>query len=214
VCDHVERHDREPRRQPSRGLVGFPFDGDPAVRGRCRERGVVALVLIGVRGGEVGDGAIHVLPAAEVAGDRDRSPERAWRPRLGGRLHTDRAGALLVFAALRNYVKRETVEPPKWLGALQAADAKKALTTGLMVILLMPSDIIIMLTVATNLEQTGSSFAEALPFIGLTVLVAVLPLLAFLLFHRRAQRAMPKVRDWMRDWAWAVNVIVCASSSC
>jgi hypothetical protein len=43
------------------------------------------------------------------------------------------------------------------------------------VILLMPSDIIIMLTVATNLEQTGSSFAEALPFIGLTVLVAVLP---------------------------------------
>jgi cytochrome c biogenesis protein CcdA len=117
---------------------------------------------------------------------------------------------LLVFAALRNYVKRETVEPPKWLGALQAADPKKALTTGLMVILLMPSDIIIMLTVATNLEQTGSSFAEALPFIGLTALVAALPLLAFLLFHRRAQRAMPKVRDWMRDQAWAVNVIVCA----
>jgi hypothetical protein len=36
------------------------------------------------------------------------------------------------------------------------------------VILVMPSDII-MPTVATNLEQTGSSFAEALPFIGLTV---------------------------------------------
>jgi hypothetical protein len=52
---------------------------------------------------------------------------------------------------------------------LQTADAKKALTTGLMVILLIPSDIIIMLTVATNLEQTGSSFAEALTFIGLTV---------------------------------------------
>ena len=59
-------------------------------------------------------------------------------------------------------------------------------------------------------SPTPGIFAEALPFIGLTVLVAVLPLLAFLLFHRRAQRAMPKVRDWMRDWAWAVNVIVCA----
>jgi hypothetical protein len=117
---------------------------------------------------------------------------------------------LLVLAALRNYLKRDTVEPPKWLGALQTAGPTKALTTGLMVILLMPSDIVIMFTVGTNLEQTNSSFDEALPFIGLTLLVAALPLLAFLLFHRRAKRAMPKVRDWMRDQAWAVNVIVCA----
>ena len=181
------------RRGSRAGLVGFSFDGDPAVRGRCRERGVVALVLIGVRGGEVGDGAIHVLPAAEVAGDRDRSPERAWRPRLGGRLHTDRAGALLVFAALRNYVKRETVEPPKWLGALQA-NSPGTRPVG----------------VPERNSPTPGIFADTLPFIALTVLVAVLPLLAFLLFHRRAQRAMPKVRDWMRDWAWAINVIVCA----
>jgi len=118
--------------------------------------------------------------------------------------------ALLVLAALRNYLKRETVEPPKWLGTLQTAGPRKALTTGLMVILLMPSDIIIMFTVGTNLEQTSSSFASALPFIGATLLVAALPLLGFLLFHRRAKLAMPKVRDWMRDQAWAVNVIVCA----
>jgi hypothetical protein len=53
--------------------------------------------------------------------------------------------------------------------------------TGLSVILVMPSDILIMLTVGTNLEQTDSSFVEALP----------------------------KVRDWMNNNAWAVNVIVC-----
>jgi hypothetical protein len=117
---------------------------------------------------------------------------------------------LLVLAALRNYLKRETVEPPKWLGALQTATPRKGLTTGLFVILLMPSDIVVMLTVATNLEQTSSSFTEALPFIGATVLVAALPLLGYLLFRRRAKLAMPKVRDWMRDQAWAVNVIVCA----
>jgi hypothetical protein len=117
--------------------------------------------------------------------------------------------ALLVLAAVRNYIKRETVEPPKWLGALQTAGPRKALTTGLFVILLMPSDIVVMLTVATNLEQTSSSFTEALPFIGATVLVAALPLLGYLLFRRRAKQAMPKIRDWMRDQAWAVNVIVC-----
>jgi Sap, sulfolipid-1-addressing protein len=116
--------------------------------------------------------------------------------------------ALLVLGSIKNVVRRETIEPPKWLGALQEADQRKAFTTGLLVILLMPSDIVIMLTVGTNLEQTGSSFVDALPFIGATVLVAALPLLTYLLFRRRAQTVMPKLRDWMNNNAWAVNVIV------
>jgi hypothetical protein len=115
----------------------------------------------------------------------------------------------LVALAVKNYLGRETAEPPRWLGALQSADSKKALMTGLLVILLMPSDIIIMLTVAVNLVQSGAGFLAALPFIGATILVAALPLLLFLLFHRRAQQFMPKVRDWMNANSWLVNIIVC-----
>jgi threonine/homoserine/homoserine lactone efflux protein len=116
---------------------------------------------------------------------------------------------LLVVLAIKNYVRRETVEPPRWLGALQSADPKTAFKTGLLVILLMPSDVIIMLTVGVNLVHNGAGLLAALPFIGATVLVAALPLLLFLLFHRRAQRVMPKVRDWMNANSWLVNVIVC-----
>jgi hypothetical protein len=118
--------------------------------------------------------------------------------------------ALLVLASIKNVVRRETIEPPKWLAALQQADPRKAFATGLLVILLMPSDIIIMLTVGTHLEHTGSSFVDALPFIGATVLIAALPLLTYLMFRRRAQALMPKVRDWMNNNAWAVNIIVYA----
>jgi hypothetical protein len=32
--------------------------------------------------------------------------------------------------------------------------------------------------------------------------------LAYLLFRRRAQRVMPKVRDWMNINSWLVNIIV------
>jgi uncharacterized protein involved in cysteine biosynthesis len=77
------------------------------------------------------------------------------------------------------------------------------------VILLMPSDIIIMLTVAVNLEQNDLGLVAALPFIVATVLIAALPLLLYLLFHRRAQRLMPQVRDWMNAHSWLVNVIAC-----
>jgi hypothetical protein len=117
--------------------------------------------------------------------------------------------ALLILAAIKNYVRRETVEPPKWVGTLAEADPAKALKVGLLVILAMPSDIIIMLTVAANLEQNQAAVADAVPFILLTALVAALPLLGFLLFHRRAVAAMPKLRDWMNANAGIVNVIVC-----
>ena len=100
-------------------------------------------------------------------------------------------------------------EPPSWLGTLQSADSRKALTTGLLVILLMPSDLIIMLTVGVNLVQNNGGLIAALPFIAATVLVAALPLLLYLLFYRRAQRVMPKVRDWMNANSWLVNIIVC-----
>ena len=117
---------------------------------------------------------------------------------------------LLVAFAIKNYVGRETIEPPKWLGKLQQAGTKQALRTGLLVILVMPSDLIVMLTVATNLEHNGDSLADAVPFILLTTLIAALPLLGYLIFHRRAVSAMPKLRDWMNANSWLVNIIVCA----
>jgi hypothetical protein len=116
---------------------------------------------------------------------------------------------LLVALAVKNYLRRETVEPPRWLGTLQGADSRRALLTGLLVIWLMPGDIIVMLTVATNLKQNDAGLVAALPFIAATVLVAALPLLLYLLFHRRAQRLMPRVRDWMNTHSWLLNIITC-----
>nr|WP_277611476.1 GAP family protein [Streptomyces scabichelini] len=117
--------------------------------------------------------------------------------------------ALLAIAALKNWIKRESTEPPKWLGTLMGADPGKAFKVGLLVILLMPSDIMIMLTVGVHLEQGGDSFAAALPFIALTLLVAALPLLVRLLFAGHAEAVMPKVRDWMNTHSWLVNIIAC-----
>ena len=116
---------------------------------------------------------------------------------------------LLVAMALKNYVRRETIEPPRWLGTLQSADSKTALKTGLLLILLFPSDVIILLTVGINLEQNALGLVAALPFIGATTLIAALPLLVYLLFHRRAERLMPQARDWMNTHSWLVNIIVC-----
>ena len=115
---------------------------------------------------------------------------------------------LLVFLAIKNYVRRETIEPPRWLGTLQNAKPSTAFKTGLLLLSLFPSDFIILVTVGVNLAQNNGSLLAALPFIAATVLIAALPVLSYMLFHRRAQRLMPKVRDWMNANSWLVNIIV------
>ena len=115
---------------------------------------------------------------------------------------------LLVFLALKNYVRRETIEPPRWLGALQNAKPRTAFTTGLLLLSVFPSDFVILLTVGTNLVNNDASLLAAVPFIVATILIAALPVLSYLLFRGRAQRLMPKVRDWMNANSWLVNIIV------
>jgi hypothetical protein len=115
---------------------------------------------------------------------------------------------LLVFLAIRNYVRRESIEPPRWLGALQNAKPTTAFTTGLLLLSVFPSDFVILVTVGVNLAQNNASLLAALPFIVATILIAALPVLTYLLFRRRAQQVMPKVREWMNANSWLVNVIV------
>ena len=71
-----------------------------------------------------------------------------------------------------------------------------------------PSDFIVLVTVGVNLAQNNASLLAALPFLALTIFIAALPVLFYLLFHRRAQGVMPKVRDWMNTNSWLVNIIV------
>ncbi|MEO3752779.1 GAP family protein [Streptomyces sp. B6B3] len=116
---------------------------------------------------------------------------------------------LLALLALRNWRRRADAEPPKWLGTLMTAGPGRAFRVGLVVIAFMPSDLVILLTVGVHLAQNDDGFVNALPFVGLTVLIAALPLLTRLLFHHRAEAAMPRVRDWINGHSWLVNILVC-----
>jgi hypothetical protein len=115
---------------------------------------------------------------------------------------------LLVFLSIKSYVGRETSEPPRWLGAMQNAKPRTAFMAGLLLLSVFPSDFVILVTVGVNLAQNNASLLGAVPFVVATILIAALPVLSYLLFHRRAVRAMPKVRDWMNTHSWLVNIIV------
>jgi Sap, sulfolipid-1-addressing protein len=115
---------------------------------------------------------------------------------------------LLVVLSIKSYVGRETSEPPRWLGALQNAKPTTAFTTGLLLLSVFPSDLMILITVGVNLVQNDASLLGAVPFVAATIFIAALPVLSYLLFRHRAQQVMPKVRDWMNKNSWLVNIIV------
>ena len=103
---------------------------------------------------------------------------------------------------------------PQIMSALIFVTAAKPLKlsayflAGLLLLSIFPSDFVVLMTVGVNLEQSDSSLLAALPFVAATVLIAALPVLSYLLFRRRAEVAMPKVRDWMNTHSWLVNIIV------
>jgi Sap, sulfolipid-1-addressing protein len=115
---------------------------------------------------------------------------------------------LLLLLSIRSYLTRKTSEPPRWLGALENAKPRTAFLAGLLLLSVFPSDLVILITVGMNLAQSGTSLLGAVPFVAATILIAALPALSYLLFRHRAQRLMPKVRDWMNKNSWLVNIIV------
>ena len=91
---------------------------------------------------------------------------------------------------------------------MQNAKPTTAFMAGLLLLSVFPSDFVILVTVGVNLVQNYASLLGAVPFVMATILIAALPVLSYLLFHRRAVRAMPKVRDWMNANSWLENIFV------
>ncbi len=118
---------------------------------------------------------------------------------------------LLILLSLRSFLKRKTAKPPKWLSKLQSTKPAGAFKLGVLLIFLMPTDLIITITVGLHLAAHGSdptNLLSAVPFLALTMLVAGFPLLAYLLFRHQAEVVMPKIRNWMSRDSWLVNIII------
>lgn len=115
---------------------------------------------------------------------------------------------LLVLLAIRVFMKRKQTEPPKWMSKLQTAKPKFALQLGFVLFLLMPTDILTMLTVGSYLATHGNSLIEAIPFLLVTALFIGSPLIIILAMGERAKMVLPKLRDWMNSNSWIVSEAV------
>jgi Sap, sulfolipid-1-addressing protein len=115
---------------------------------------------------------------------------------------------LLVLAALHTFLTRKTSKPPKWMGKLQSASPRFCFTLGFLLLGFFPTDLLTSVAVGTYLAAHGDPWWHALPFIALTLLFLGLPALVVLMIGQRAQKLLPKVRDWMTTNSWVVNEIV------
>src|SRR5215216_4495937 len=116
---------------------------------------------------------------------------------------------LLAFLALWVFLKRnEQKEPPKWMGRLEYADTPFAARIGLLLYLLMPTDVITMATVGAFLANEGDPLWHGVGFLAATLLIAGLPLILLLVLGSRAETLLPSIRNWMSQNSWIVNEAV------
>jgi hypothetical protein len=115
---------------------------------------------------------------------------------------------LLALAAIHVFRGRGTAEVPKWMTALQEADPKKSFSLGFLLILLMPTDIIAVISTSNYLHDHHLDVLHGWPLVAATTVLMALPILSYLLMGKRAKVAMPKIRDWLTTHAWLVNLVV------
>jgi hypothetical protein len=118
--------------------------------------------------------------------------------------------ALLVYAMIHKFRTRSESEPPKWMGKLQTATPGFAFVLGFLLLGFFPSDIVTSITVGGHLANNGDPWWYALPFILLSLLLLALPALLVAALGHRAQRVLPRVRDWMNSNSWIVSEVVIA----
>jgi hypothetical protein len=115
---------------------------------------------------------------------------------------------LLALAAIHTFLGRGKASVPKWMTALQEAEPKRAFTLAFLLILLMPTDIVAVISTANWLHDNDKDLLHGWPLIAATTLLMALPFLAYLLLGHRARDAMPRIRDWLTTNAWLVNLVV------
>jgi 4-amino-4-deoxy-L-arabinose transferase-like glycosyltransferase len=116
--------------------------------------------------------------------------------------------ALLLFGMVNTFRTRNTAEPPGWMGKLQTASPRFAFRLGLLLLGVFPSDLITSISVGAYLAAQGEPWWYYLAFLGVTLLLLALPALLVAIMGERAERFLPKVRDWMNQNAWIVNELV------
>jgi len=79
---------------------------------------------------------------------------------------------------------------------------------GLLLYSIFPSDFVVLLTVGQYMAKNKLHYYSIFPFFALTLLIAAIPLLSFLLFRKRAEQVMPRIQTWLDTNGWIINEVV------
>jgi threonine/homoserine/homoserine lactone efflux protein len=115
---------------------------------------------------------------------------------------------VLLLATLRVFQKRNDTDPPKYMTRLQTATPRGSFRLGVLLFLVMPTDLLMTFTVGTFLASQGDPLWRSIGFLLLTALLVGSPLLLLLSLGRRAATVLPAMRNRMNQNSWIVSEIV------
>jgi threonine/homoserine/homoserine lactone efflux protein len=127
------------------------------------------------------------------------------------------AGALLLLVALRQWRgrPRDESEPelPKWMEAIDAFRAQKAAGAGVLLSAVNPKNLLLTVSAAAAIAQTGIGAGEQAIALAVFVLVGTLgpavPVAIYFGMGRRAVHVLDELKTWMERHNAAIMAVLC-----
>lgn len=116
---------------------------------------------------------------------------------------------LFVYLIIKNFRGRKKItEPPKWIKGITNTSLSKIFKTGVLLIAIMPTDIIMAFTVGSTMNNNPKKYFIAISFFITVAIIASIPLLLFLLFGNKSQQYIEKAKNWTDTHGYLINIIV------
>ncbi|WGK64986.1 GAP family protein [Croceiramulus getboli] len=116
---------------------------------------------------------------------------------------------LFIYLIGRSILNRKQItEPPKWMQGITKASYGKIFALGCALIAFMPTDIAVSFSVGSLLHSQDLIFWKILPFLGVVMIIAALPLLFFLALGSRGPQYLQQVNQWLNTHGYLINVIL------
>lgn len=114
----------------------------------------------------------------------------------------------LIYKIFHTYINRRDSHPPIWQKKILNPKIKGLVKTGILLIILMPVDIVTMITISNRFSNSAISLLEILIYLFYCIFLIYLPLIIISILNLFSPKFVEKIPKLVETYAWGLNIFI------